>query len=166
MSTKKPKRKSRDKISKKKLDLRLPISIDKFGTADDPCFGKHNDPRCDECKRCGDAEICAIAMGQTNHLLRSEQEMKSAFKDLEELNIPQEKDKKKLTRDIKKRVRGMIKMGAGKGVLIDDVIDDIFATYSKDGFKKSRIKKVILNMAEMTNKFTLTKNQLTWKSPK
>ena len=87
---KKIKREKR-KIAIKQVNLFEAIDTDKFGTEDDPCFGKHFDPKEDECKICGDCEICSIIMGQKLHLQRAAIEQEQQFKDLSEkdlLNTP------------------------------------------------------------------------------
>jgi hypothetical protein len=166
MSSKKIKRKPRNKIMKTKPDLSIPISIELLGGDDDPCFGKYFDPRASECQRCGDSEICAIAMGQRNHVLRDSIESKKSFKDLEELDIPKPTDLKVIRKSIRNRVREMVKMGGGKYVDIFIIIDDIFASYSKDGFTKGKIKKMIIRMVDNSSKISINKNKLKWQSTK
>lgn len=65
------------------VNLMEPVDITQFGTKDDPCFGKEYNLSTPECKRCGDSELCAIVMGQNNHLKREGIESKNRFKDLE-----------------------------------------------------------------------------------
>lgn len=78
------KRKPRNVMAKKNLDLTKPLDLpfDKLGSDDDPCFGKHNDPTAPECGRCGDSEICAIVQSQKAHLTRKKIESESEFKDI------------------------------------------------------------------------------------
>lgn len=59
-----------------------PIDPLKFGSADDPCFGKLYDLTTPECKSCGDIELCAIAKSQGLRLQRLNMEKLQAFKDL------------------------------------------------------------------------------------
>jgi hypothetical protein len=83
------KRKSRDKVSSK-VDITKPlqkIDIMKFGTDDDPCFGKLHDFTADECRRCGDQVICQIVFNQKTLGLRGKIEEENRFKDLELINI-------------------------------------------------------------------------------
>lgn len=68
------------------IDLMEPINITQFGTDDDPCFGKEYNLSTPECKRCGDSELCAIVMGQNNHIKRKTIEDNNRFKDLEIVN--------------------------------------------------------------------------------
>lgn len=83
------------KDKKKKLpnllkgDILKPIDIDSIGTNGDPCFGTGYDLTTQECKMCGDSELCCIkfaaAMGKT----RKELEKENDYKDLEILvDIP------------------------------------------------------------------------------
>lgn len=76
-------RKSRK--TQQEIDVMAPI-VDMmiFGSADDPCFGKLNDPTNDVCKRCGDAELCAIVQGQRLHAKRDKQ---GTFLDDKETNF-------------------------------------------------------------------------------
>lgn len=160
MSTK---RKHRNKIMKTKPDLNIPINIEILGTDDDPCFAKLFDPREDECKRCGDAEICVIAMGQKNHIARLQMEKKGNFKDLEELEIKPKQTEKEIRKQIKNRARGMIKMGGGNYVDMGIIIDDVFASFGKDNFTKIRIEKIINKMVENSSFIIKKQNKLKWK---
>lgn len=80
-------REARHKVKMKDEDFLVPVDITIFGSQDDPCFGKHNDPRAKECSRCGDAEVCAIVQAQRLHLKRLKEEKKQPFKDIEEPNM-------------------------------------------------------------------------------
>lgn len=64
-------------------NLLQPFDITKFGTDEDPCFGKLNDPKAPECQRCGDFEFCSIVMAQNLAQKRIKVEKKNEFKDLE-----------------------------------------------------------------------------------
>lgn len=162
----KVKRVKRKELSKTIKDLTIPISIEQMGTKEDPCFGKLHDPRESECKRCGDAEICAIAMGQKNHLLRAKVEAEGNFKDMEEVDIKPDTDKKVLRKSIKNRIRDMVRRGGGKYVDIDEIVHDVLASYAKDGFKELHIKRMIDKIAETSDKIILHQNKLKWKSQK
>ena len=83
---KKPK-KSLPELSK--TEIRKPVDIDSIGSNGDPCFGTKYDLTTNECKMCGDSELCCIkfaaAMGKT----RKELEKENDYKDLEILvDIP------------------------------------------------------------------------------
>tara|TARA_R110002012_G_scaffold306718_1_gene511631 strand:+ start:117 stop:503 length:387 start_codon:yes stop_codon:yes gene_type:complete len=67
---------------KSNIDLMKPIDITKFGTDNDPCFGKHYDLKAEECQRCGDHEFCAITTAQKLHTERAELESKSDYLDV------------------------------------------------------------------------------------
>jgi len=81
------KRKERDKMAKKKLDLSKPIDITIFGSENDPCFGKHHSFDAAECGVCGDSQICQIIVSQMTHKKREELSKTQAFIDLEEQNV-------------------------------------------------------------------------------
>lgn len=65
----------------------VPLDITRLGSEDDPCFGKHWDPRVAECKRCGDSEACTIAMQNKLTLRRGVIEGKKSFMDLVEPKV-------------------------------------------------------------------------------
>lgn len=100
------KRESRKKLSKK-VDITkpvLPIDITKFGTEEDPCFGKLHDLTQDECKRCGDSSLCSIVQNQDTLKLRAKEEKDGRFKDLE-LDAPKKEiDMKEVKKFIKKKL--------------------------------------------------------------
>ena len=79
----KPTRKSRKTSIKKEDEFLKPIDITKFGTSDDPCFGKLYELSAEECKRCGDSPLCAVVFSQNLTVERKSIESKSRFKDLE-----------------------------------------------------------------------------------
>ena len=64
-----PRKERNSKIPKE--NLLVPFDVSKFGSEEDPCFGKAYDLSAPECQRCGDLEFCAIAFSQKQHLLRA-----------------------------------------------------------------------------------------------
>ena len=77
------KRKPRNTIvESNNVSLIRPFDMTKFGTDDDPCFGKLNDPKAPECQRCGDFEFCAIVTAENIKRLRVKEESKTKFKDM------------------------------------------------------------------------------------
>lgn len=79
-----------------------PIDITKFGGKDDPCFGKHHDLKAEECRNCGDSELCAIAMSHYNLKLRQKEELQNSFKDMEDTE--QDLKEKKVRKYLKKKI--------------------------------------------------------------
>lgn len=63
----------------------LDISLNDIGSNKDPCFGKVYDLSTEECRACGDSELCAVVMGQNLHLTRKQLNEKSSFKDMDVL---------------------------------------------------------------------------------
>ena len=59
-----------------------PLDILSLGGDNDPCFGKEYDLTEDECRRCGDSELCSIAFSQKLNLQRETLEKQKDFKDL------------------------------------------------------------------------------------
>lgn len=97
------KRKSRNKLVKKEsVNMMEPLQFDKLGSAEDPCFGKLHDYGADECKVCGDAEICSIVCSQKLHAKRKLIEEKQDFKDLQNLECRWQDVSKQLKRRLKK----------------------------------------------------------------
>lgn len=151
------KRKPRNKMSKK-FDTLKPIKFEQLGTEDDPCFGKHLDPKCDECLRCGDSELCAIMMQQNNMLKRAKIEANQNFKDIEEKNMKLA-DPVKVKKMVKFRVREMAKLSK-KGISIDAVVNDIHLTYHLHGYSRKRIIKIIDIMVEKSSHLIKKDNKL------
>ena len=105
--------------SKKELqqgNILKPLNIDMIGSNDDPCFGKEYDLSTEECKICGDSELCCIKFASLMGKTRKELEENNKYKDLE-VNI----DIKSLKRDIRIAKR--------KGDLKKDIIDKIQSKY-------------------------------------
>jgi len=101
----KDKRESRKKLSKQ-VDITKPITpleLTKLGTDDDPCFGKHYDLTADECKRCGDCNLCSIVFNSKTEKLRGKEEKNNRFKDLE-LHQKETKEYRLITRLLEKNV--------------------------------------------------------------
>lgn len=73
----------------KKVDFLEPIDITKFGSEDDPCFGKLYNLSTKECKRCGDSELCGVIFSQNMNKVRKDIESKQRFKDLE-MDLPKQ----------------------------------------------------------------------------
>ncbi len=69
------------KVSDK--ELLKPLDILSLGGESDPCFGKEYDLTTNECQRCGDSELCAIANSQKLRLVREGIEREKDFKDIE-----------------------------------------------------------------------------------
>jgi hypothetical protein len=76
-------RKKRDKASKG-INYLEPFDVTKLGSDADPCFGKLYDPTVDECKACGDCELCSVVMNQKTEISRKREEKKARFLDVEE----------------------------------------------------------------------------------
>lgn len=92
--------------TEEKPDLLIkPFDLTKFGTKDDPCFGKFFDLSAEECRQCGDSELCAIALAQNQIKKRKEIESKESFKDMEDA----EQDIKE--KNIQKYIRKKVKKG-------------------------------------------------------
>lgn len=156
VKTKKKKKRVARKVMAPKMDTTVPIDV--IGSKDDPCFGKSNDPRHPTCMRCGDIEICAIAMGQGNHIKRLIEEKSKSFKDIEETKITHP-DKAQQKRDILARMKEMIKDGLYEE---EEIVQDIYGKYMTNGWKQVRIRKL---MRFLKSKYPITtrKNKLTWK---
>ena len=83
------KKKKRDLPDISKVDPIVPIDIDSIGSNGDPCFGKGYDLTTNECKMCGDSELCCIKFAAALGKTRKELEKENDYKDLETLvDIP------------------------------------------------------------------------------
>lgn len=151
------KRTARKELSKK-VDIMKPINIFEFGSESDPCFGKFYDPRVSECSRCGDSELCALKMGQLNLKEREKIEKTQAFKDLEERSIS-EPDKKIIKTKMKSRIKELITIAGKGGITEKAIINDLFTTYSKEGFSKTQITKFLAKIVSKSTQFEFNKNQ-------
>lgn len=76
------KKKAKKKVSPDPL---VPISLDMIGGNNDPCFGKGYDLSTEECKQCGDSELCAIKFAAELGKTRKQLEEENHYKDMESL---------------------------------------------------------------------------------
>ncbi len=117
-----------------KTPILQPISIDSIGSNGDPCFGKMYDLTTDECKMCGDSELCCIKFAAEMGKTRKELEQENNYKDLEILvDIPAVK---KTIRALKRKGEDgktiRAKLQAKYGVSLDE---------AKQLYKKYKPKK-------------------------
>lgn len=97
-------------------------NLEDLGTDNDPCFGKNYNLSTNECKMCGDSELCAICFAQKLNKTRAEIEQESHFKDLEKLID---------IKGVKKYMRGLIRKGISrKDILLKSM--DKFEITKKD----------------------------------
>lgn len=76
----------KEKKSKPKLNPLIPIKLEDIGDVNnDPCFGRGYDLSTDECKQCGDSELCAIKFAAELGKTRKQLEQENNYKDLEPL---------------------------------------------------------------------------------
>ena len=92
------------------IDMTKPLDLTKFGSEDDPCFGKLYDLNTKQCKLCADADFCAIKMAQTQSLSRKELNKNNDF--IDEFDI---KDVK-LDKTTKKKVKKWMSRRIDKGM--------------------------------------------------
>lgn len=131
MATKVKKRKARNEVAPT-VNIMEPIDITKLGTSEDPCFGKLFEPTNEQCKICGDCEICSIIMGQKLHLQRAQIEKESRFKDIEEPAI---------LRDPTTIIFERLKLAQGKFVLIENLKKEL----NRKGISKKEIGRLEVN---------------------
>lgn len=128
----KKKRKEREASVKPKA-LLTPLDFTKFGTDDDPCFGKLYDLSAPECKICGDQELCGVVFSQNMHIVRKDIEDKSKFKDLD---LPRDYDNPAIIKWIKQKV----KEGMGRKEIITLGMDlyGVTKPEMRTAYKKSK----------------------------
>jgi Na+-translocating ferredoxin:NAD+ oxidoreductase RnfC subunit len=146
------KRKKRNKIDKSKLDMTVPLDILKLGSEEDPCFGKHHDPKAEECGRCGDAEICSIVCGQKLHLKRENIEKEKKFKDIQ-------KDETKTEKTLNQLVMDKLKSKGGKMrvIVLAKYIKESLPQYKEHDIKV--VKKAVLDKFKVSSIFELYKKE-------
>lgn len=150
---KKVKKKPRNVLAKK-LDVLYPIDITKLGTEEDPCFGKFFDPQAPECQRCGDCEICQIALNQNSIIKRGKLEETTTFRDIGEKEIYGVLD----NREVKVHIRKLVR--SNKKIDKDSLIKQTCRRFTIKEPKK--VEKILKSMLKTTKKFKLTKNTLIW----
>ena len=101
----KKKRKEREATVKKEALLK-PLDFTKFGSEDDPCFGKLYDLSAPECKICGDQELCGVVFSQNMHTVRGNIENKSKFKDLD---LPRDYENPTILKWVKQKINEGLK---------------------------------------------------------
>jgi len=137
------KRKTQDKINKDpELNMMEPLQLDKLGTVDDVCFGKHHDLTADECSVCGDAEICSIVCAQKLHSKRKELEEQKEFKDIEKIDLTWKELSKTLKRILKKYKTLPISKLKDKVIKKLHIHESLFDTLLKKVLQKN--KKYVL----------------------
>lgn len=150
------KRKPRNKKAKEIKNLLIPVKLEDLGTPQDPCFGKLFDPKAAECNRCGDAELCQIALARIQlPKERSKVEEAGKFRDLEEKGIYGEATLK----DIKKDIRTSIKKH--KKIEMKVLAESIAYKYPTQ-MTSDKVIKLIQKMAKKTDKFVIKNLNLIW----
>lgn len=87
-----------------------PLSIEAIGSNGDPCFGIAYDLTTEECKMCGDSELCCVKFAAKMGTTRKEIESESQFKDLESLID---------TKALKKTIRALKRKGEDRKTILD-----------------------------------------------
>lgn len=105
-----------------KQDILKPLDINSIGTNGDPCFGTKYDLTTDECKMCGDSELCCIKFAAMMGKTRKDLEAENEYKDLEILvDIPAvKKTIRQLKRKGEDRKTIQSKLQAKYGVSADE----------------------------------------------
>lgn len=87
-----------------------PIDLSSIGSNGDPCFGEAYDLTTDECKICGDSELCCIKFAEKMGTTRKKIESESQFKDLEILID---------VKSLKKTIRALKRKGEDRKTILD-----------------------------------------------
>lgn len=89
------------------------IDINDIGSKTDPCFGKEYDLSTNECKQCGDSELCSIKTASKLGKTREELEKERGFLDIESrIDVV----------GVKKYMRSLIRKGDSKKEIIVKVM--------------------------------------------
>lgn len=79
-------KKTKQKLpSLEKTPILQPVDINSLGSGNDPCFGKEYDLSTEECRMCGDSELCCIKFAALMGKTRKELEEENQYKDIEVL---------------------------------------------------------------------------------
>jgi len=97
------------------LDMTKPLDLTKFGSDEDPCFGKLYDLNTKQCKLCADADFCAIKMAQSQSVNRKELNKQNDF--IDEFEISDVKLDKTTKKKVKKFMLRRIEQGV-KPILV------------------------------------------------
>ena len=117
MSKRKEKiRVAQDRFNPEAIDFSKPVDITKFGSEDDPCFGKYYDLTVKQCKICGDADFCKIKMMHTQKVLREKVSEGQNFLDVADNSQNQASKEVKTTKQNLKNCKKYIKRAIIKGV--------------------------------------------------
>lgn len=73
------------KSSYENSNILEPLDFTKIGSSDDPCFGKEYDLTTEECRLCGDSELCCAVFAANLGKTRDKLEKENKYKDLEVL---------------------------------------------------------------------------------
>lgn len=98
--------------SYKESDPLEPINFKSIGSKNDPCFGKLYDLTTQECKICGDSELCCSVFARNQGKTRKELEKENSFKDIETLI-----DKTA----VRKTIRYMVRKGKAKKEILEAI---------------------------------------------
>ena len=82
-------------------DVLQPLDIKSIGSNGDPCFGIAYDLSTEECKQCGDSELCCIKFAAALGKTRKELEEANNYKDMEVM--VDKVSAKKLFRSLKRK---------------------------------------------------------------
>lgn len=144
----------------KKIDIMKPIIFENLGSADDPCFGKHYSIKAQECKRCGDADICAIVSQNQIHKAIQAQEKKSPFIDKEEGEFI-DKQNEKLSRILTKRAKAK----PGEWLSLTKMVPKVMEKFNLTELDQPNILNRLVKAAQSA-KLTLNKSLTKYKYEK
>lgn len=91
--------------------------ITDIGSNNDPCFGKDYNLTSEECKICGDSELCAIKLSQLQGKTRKQLEESQNYKDMD------------ILLDMKS-IRRFIKSSLKKGITKKEILTKLVEKYS------------------------------------
>ena len=94
-----------------------PVDLQAIGSDQDPCFGKGYDLTTNECKICGDSELCCIKFAALTGKTRKQLEAENNYKDMDILYDQQA---------VKKTVRQLCR----KGLERKEIMDRLMAKYT------------------------------------
>lgn len=109
------------------------LDFKSIGSNDDPCFGKSYDLTTEECKMCGDSELCCAVFAQALGKTRKKLEDENHFKDLDVLV-----DKVAIFKTIKSNIK--------KGMAKKDILENIRTKYEVTKEESRMLYREYLNL--------------------
>lgn len=142
----------------KEIDITLPLDFSKIGTEEDPCFGKGYSIKAEECKRCGDSQVCAIVTSQLLHKQIGKQEQISKFKDVEEAAFISKQNKR-----IARLLLGRAEKKKDTWLSFSSIIPKLRELFNLTELEDKSLRQRCIKAAQETNQLKINKENTKYK---